>query len=94
MSKLKAWRKDIVKKIKFYDTSSLLKIKKIQEEKPFLISSITLQELETIKNSSHKDEGISFRSNKGLFAMIVSIVSGVVSALYDKYIIRQHIGHP
>ena len=39
-------------------------------------------------NSSHKDEGISFRSNKGLFAMIVSIVSGVVSALYDKYIIR------
>lgn len=38
-------------------------------------------------SSSHKDEGISFKNNKGLLAMIISIVSGVVSALYDKYII-------
>ncbi|MGM9787329.1 MAG: EamA family transporter [Candidatus Cryptobacteroides sp.] len=38
-------------------------------------------------SSSHKDEGISFKKNKGLLAMLISIVSGVVSALYDKYII-------
>ena len=55
-----------MKKIKFYDTSSLLKIKKIQEEKLFLISSITLQELENIKISSHKDEYIKYKARETL----------------------------
>lgn len=38
-------------------------------------------------NSSSRSEGISFKSNKGLAAMLISIVSGVASALYDKHII-------
>ncbi len=38
-------------------------------------------------SSSHKEEGISFKSNKGMLAMLISIVIGVLSALYDKHII-------
>ena len=35
-----------------------------------------------------RKEGITFRSNKGLAWMAVSVVTGVVSALYDKHITR------
>lgn len=38
-------------------------------------------------NRSNRSEGVSFKSNKGLWAMCISILSGVVSALYDKHII-------
>lgn len=38
-------------------------------------------------SQSNKAEGISFKSNKGMIAMCISILSGVVSALYDKHII-------
>jgi hypothetical protein len=42
--------------IKFYDTSSLLlKATSLHEEERFVISSITLQELENIKSSGRKD---------------------------------------
>lgn len=36
---------------------------------------------------SSRQEGISFKNNKGWWALIISIVSGVLSALYDKHII-------
>lgn len=36
---------------------------------------------------SSKKEGITFSNNKGIVAMCISILSGVASALYDKYII-------
>ncbi len=36
---------------------------------------------------SSQQEGVTFRSNRGLVAMAVSIVTGVISALYDKHII-------
>lgn len=36
---------------------------------------------------SSRQEGINFKNNKGWIAMIISIVSGVLSALYDKHII-------
>lgn len=38
-------------------------------------------------NSTSRSEGISFKNNKGIAAMLISIVSGVASALYDKHII-------
>lgn len=41
--------------IKFYDTSSLLLKATSLHEEPFVISSITLQELESIKSSGRKD---------------------------------------
>ena len=41
--------------IKFYDTSSLLLKATSLHEEPFVISSITLQELENIKGSGRKD---------------------------------------
>lgn len=41
--------------IKFYDTSSLLLKATSLHEEPFVISSITLQELENIKSSGRKD---------------------------------------
>lgn len=51
---------------KFYDTSSLLlKVDTLFEDKqPFAISSITLNELENIKTSSHKDADIKFAARK------------------------------
>lgn len=36
---------------------------------------------------SSRMEGVTFKSNKGLLAMTISIVTGVISALYDKHII-------
>ena len=54
--------------IKFYDTCSLLlDIERLQETKePFYISSITLEELENIKISSHKDLDVKYLARKTL----------------------------
>lgn len=41
----------------------------------------------TLLSFSSKKEGISFAHSKGVAAMVVSILAGVASALYDKYII-------
>ena len=51
---------------KFYDTSSLLlKTSNLFEDKtPFAISSITLNELESIKTSSHKDAELKYSARK------------------------------
>lgn len=48
--------------IKFYDTSSLIKkVNSLFDDKEiFLISSITLEELENIKTSSKKDSDVKF----------------------------------
>jgi hypothetical protein len=43
--------------IKFYDTSSLLAMSKLPEE-IFIISNITLSELEEIKDSNRKTDDI------------------------------------
>jgi hypothetical protein len=51
--------------IKFYDTCSLLlKAGDLFNEENFTISSITLQELENIKNSSNKDEDVKYSARK------------------------------
>ena len=52
--------------INFYDTSSLLlKVDSLLEENvPFAISSITLDELENIKTSSNKDQEVKYAARK------------------------------
>jgi len=54
------------KKIKFYDTSSLLlKADSLfEEEEKFAISSITLEELEHIKTAANKDADIKYAARK------------------------------
>lgn len=48
---------------KLYDTCTLLKAyNKIKE--PFLVSSITLEELENIKSSAHKDDKIKYNARQ------------------------------
>lgn len=48
--------------IKFYDTNAILKLQdKIFEEK-FVISSVTLRELENIKTNRNKDENVKFNA--------------------------------
>lgn len=55
-----------MKKIKFYDTSSLLlKADTLFDDQEFFaISSITLEELEHIKTSAHKDTDIKYAARK------------------------------
>ena len=55
-----------MKTYKFYDTSSLLlKAETLFEEgERFAISSITLNELENIKTSSHKDAELKYTARK------------------------------
>lgn len=49
------------KNIKFYDTSSLLIAgEAVFNKESFAVSSITLKELEHIKNSAHKDAEIKY----------------------------------
>jgi len=52
--------------LNFYDTSSLLlKVDNLQkEEEKFVISSITLEELENIKTSTSKDPDIKYAARK------------------------------
>lgn len=47
--------------------------------------ALVLLALWLLSRSSEK-EGYSFKSNKGFWAMVVSVLSGVASALLDKYI--------
>lgn len=42
----------------------------------------------TLLSVSSSREGISFAHSKGVAAMVVSILSGVASALYDNYIVK------
>jgi len=37
---------------------------------------------------SSRDEGVYFSSNRGIFYMVISVATGVASALYDKYCMR------
>lgn len=51
----------------FYDTCSLLSLGQrifTEAQTPFYISSITLKELENIKNSSYKDQNTKFKARK------------------------------
>ena len=48
--------------VKFYDTCSLLLMPNIEE--PFVISSITLEELENIKNSTTRDPDIKYAARQ------------------------------
>ena len=52
---------------KFYDTSSLLlDVSNLHNEEHFIISSITLQELENIKTSSRKDADVKYNARLAL----------------------------
>jgi len=66
----------------FYDTCSLLNnysiIFKNISSSPFVVSNITLMELEEIKNSSRKDDNIKFKAKK---------VSQLLNFYYGKYTI-------
>ena len=66
----------------FYDTCSLLNnysiIFKNISSSPFVVSNITLMELEEIKNSHFKDEAIKFKAKK---------VSQLLNFYYGKYTI-------
>lgn len=66
----------------FYDTCSLLNnysiIFKNISSSPFVVSNITLMELEEIKNSSHKDDNIKFKAKK---------VSQLLNFYYGRYTI-------
>ena len=48
--------------IKFYDTCSLLKKASslFENNEPFVISSITLEELENIKTSTNRDNDVKY----------------------------------
>lgn len=50
--------------IKFYDTSSLLLLKEEDFKTKFLISSITLEELENIKTSRNKDSAVKYAARQ------------------------------
>ena len=52
--------------IKFYDTCSLLQLQSelFKSEEPFIISSISLTELENIKSSGTKDEEVKWQARK------------------------------
>jgi predicted ribonuclease YlaK len=52
------------KKIYFYDTNAVLKLQNKIFERKFIISSVTLQELESIKTSNRKDEETKYNARK------------------------------
>ena len=75
---------------KFYDTSSLLlKTDSLFIDKePFAISSITLEELENIKTSNHKDAEIKYKARKLLHLLDEH------SGEYDIHIFKEQMLNP
>lgn len=69
--------------IKFYDTCSLLLAgeKILQSEERFIISSITLKELERIKTSANKDEEIKYQAR---------VLLHLLDQYHDKYDVIIH----
>ena len=52
--------------MKFYDTNAILKLQDKIFEEDFIISSVTLQELEHIKVSRNKDDQVKYEARKAL----------------------------
>ena len=52
--------------MKFYDTNDILKLQDKIFEEDFIISSVTLQELEHIKVSRNKDDQVKYEARKAL----------------------------
>lgn len=52
--------------MKFYDTNAILKLQDKIFEEDFIISSVTLQELEHIKVSRNKDDKVKYEARKAL----------------------------
>ena len=52
--------------MKFYDTNAILKLQDKIFEEDFIISSVTLQELEHIKVSRNKDDHVKYEARKVL----------------------------
>lgn len=50
--------------MKFYDTNALLELQEKAFEEYFLISSVTLQELEEIKTNRNKDDEVKYKARK------------------------------
>ena len=75
-------------KIKFYDTSSLLKqVDTLFETEDLIaISSITLEELENIKTSSNKDADIKYSARKLLHILDDNTDNYEVVIFKDKYL--------
>lgn len=48
----------------FYDTCALLNMGEAAFDEPFLVSDVTLQELENIKNDTRKDSSVRYRARK------------------------------
>lgn len=76
--------------IKFYDTCSLLlKVNNLfDEEEPFAISSITLEELENIKTSNSRDPDIKYAARKLLHILDEHYNS------YDIHIFKENMLNP
>lgn len=75
-------------KIKFYDTSSLLKqVDSLFENEDLIaISSITLEELENIKTSANKDADIKYAARKLLHILDKNMDNYIIQIYQDKYI--------
>ena len=52
--------------MKFYDTNAILKVQNKIFDENFIISSVTLQELENIKVSRNKDDQVKYKARKAL----------------------------
>ena len=76
--------------IKFYDTCSLLlKVDDLfDSNEPFVISSITLEELENIKTSSTRDPDIKYAARKLLHALDEN------SGKYNIHIFKEYVLDP
>lgn len=48
----------------FYDTCALLNMGETAFDEPFLVSDVTLQELENIKNDTRRDSSVRYRARK------------------------------
>ena len=75
-------------KIKFYDTSSLLKqVDSLFENDDLIaISSITFEELENIKTSSNKDADVKYSARKLLHILDNNMDKYIVQIYQDKFV--------
>ena len=77
----------------FFDTNSLLNLQEKAFEEPFVISQITLQEIENIKTSSSKDSAVKYKArrvasmldkNEDLYRVIPSNIDSIYKELSNR----------
>ena len=78
--------------VKFYDTNAVLELQDKIFEEHFVISSVTLEELENIKTSGTKSEDVKFKARK-IARLLEERESNYDVVVFDNFVLNLLLNH-